>query len=230
MGFDHLEALVHQRRRVDRDAAAHVPGRVGQRVGRADARQIGAAAEGPARGGQHQSRHRPGHRLGADQLVQRRVLGVDRDQARVGRLGQRRHQLAADHQRLLVGERDVDPLGQRHDRRAQPRRADDRVQDEVGARLRDELANPVLARQHSSPPLRLPPAQRRPGRRARRRGRRAAWPAPAPAPSSSRRTARRPEARPSEAAITSSAWVPIEPVEPSIRTLLMCKRFVSESA
>ncbi len=32
--LDHLEALVHQRRRVDRDPAAHLPGRVGERVGR----------------------------------------------------------------------------------------------------------------------------------------------------------------------------------------------------
>ena len=35
MCLDHLEALVHQRRRVDRDPPAHLPGRVRERLRRA---------------------------------------------------------------------------------------------------------------------------------------------------------------------------------------------------
>ena len=48
MRLDRLEALVHQRRRVDRDPAAHLPGRVGERVLDADARR-GPRGRGRAR-------------------------------------------------------------------------------------------------------------------------------------------------------------------------------------
>ena len=77
-------------------------------------------------------------RLARDQLVDRRVLGVDRDDLGAGRLGQGHHQLAADDQRLLVGQREVDPLPQRGDRRPEPGRADQAVEDEVGIRLDDQ--------------------------------------------------------------------------------------------
>ena len=70
--------------------------------------------------------------------MDRGVLGVDRDQPRAGGLGQRGHELAADDQRLLVGQRDVDALGERDDRRAEAGGADDRVEHEVGAGLGDE--------------------------------------------------------------------------------------------
>ena len=84
-----------------------------------------AAAERAAGGGEHEPVDRAGaaRLLGGDQLVQRGVLGVDRDQLRAGGLGERHHELAADDQRLLVGERDVDPLGERDDRRARGRRS-----------------------------------------------------------------------------------------------------------
>ena len=49
VGLDHLEALVHERRRVDRDLGAHVPGRVLQRVGDRDVAELGAAC-GPRNG------------------------------------------------------------------------------------------------------------------------------------------------------------------------------------
>ena len=79
-----------------------------------------AAAERAAGGGHDEPVDRAGA-LAGDQLVQRGVLGVDRDQLRAGGLGQRGHELAADDQRLLVGEREVDALGERHDRRARGR-------------------------------------------------------------------------------------------------------------
>ena len=56
--LDHLEALVHQRGRVDRDLAPHAPGRVAQRVFGPDLLQLGGrvAAERPAGRGQDQPR------------------------------------------------------------------------------------------------------------------------------------------------------------------------------
>ncbi len=113
--------------------------------------EVGAAAEGAAGGGQHEALDRA-RLLGADQLEERRVLGVDRQQPRPRRLGQRRGQLAADHEALLVGERDVDPLAERDDRRPQAGRADDPVEDEVGAGAGDQLADPLLAGEHAAAP------------------------------------------------------------------------------
>ena len=49
VGLDHLEALVHQRRRVDGDLRPHVPGRVGQGLVDGDAGQLGARC-GPGTG------------------------------------------------------------------------------------------------------------------------------------------------------------------------------------
>ena len=81
-----------------------------------------------------------------------------------------------------------------------------------------ELADPLLAREHASAPLLRRRARRRPRRRGRRRGRRAAWPAPAAASQLEPAESPTTWSCPCEASITSSAWVPIEPVEPSIRT------------
>ena len=116
-----------------------------------DAREVRAAAEGPTRGGEDQplDRSRP---LGADQLEERRVLGVDRQESRPGRLGQSRRQLAADHQALLVGERQVDARAERGDRRAQPGGADHPVEDEIRLGCGDQLAHAVLAGQHATVP------------------------------------------------------------------------------
>src|ERR1700709_282642 len=60
-------------------------------------------------------------------------------------------QLAAEHQPLLVGERDVDPGRQRGDGRAEAGGADDPVQHEVGLGRRDQVAHALLADQH--PPV-----------------------------------------------------------------------------
>ena len=137
VGLDELEALVHQRRRVDRDLAAHRPRGVLERLLDGDALELraAAAAERAAAGGEHELVDRP-RPLGGDELVQRRVLGVDGDDLRAGGLGQLRHELAADDERLLVGQREVDALAERRHRRAQAGRADQRVEHEVGARTR----------------------------------------------------------------------------------------------
>ena len=55
-----------------------------------------------------------------------------------GGLGERGHELPADDQRLLVGERDVHALGERDDRRAEAGGADDAVEHEIGLRLGDQ--------------------------------------------------------------------------------------------
>ena len=83
-----------------------------------------------------------------DQLVQRRVLGVDRQHPRAGRLGELHHELAADDERLLVREREVDALAERRDGRAEPGGADERVQHEVGARLGDQPHEPLRPGEH----------------------------------------------------------------------------------
>ena len=83
-----------------------------------------AAAERAAGGGDDEPLD-GARALAGDQLVQRGVLGVDRDQLGAGGLGERGHELAADDERLLVGQRDVDALGERDDRRAEAGRADD---------------------------------------------------------------------------------------------------------
>ena len=131
MGLDQLEALVHQRRRVDRDLAAHLPGRVGERLLAGHAREVRATSERAARRGQDQAIDDAG-RLRGDQLMQRRMLGVDGGDPGAARLRERHHELAADDEALLVGEGELDALAEGDDRRAEAGRADDRVEHDVG--------------------------------------------------------------------------------------------------
>ena len=219
VGLDDLQALVHERRRVDADLAAHRPRRVRERLLDRHVLELGAraAAERAARGGEHELVHRA-RPLGAQQLVQRRVLGVDGDDLRAGGLGQRHDELAADDERLLVGEREVDALAQRRDRRPQARRADERVEHEVGARTRGRAA-------------RAPRARPAPRRRSTPRCARAAavssvsamrvtpWRAACSTTCSHEPCAERPTSSKASGAreTTSSACVPIEPVEPRMR-------------
>ena len=107
VGLNDLEALVHQRRRVDGDLRPHGPRRVGQRVGHRDrAEPLGRPApERTARGGEEQPGH-VGRALQRGQaLVQRAVLGVDRDDLGPGRAAGLLHDGRAGDQRLLVGQR-----------------------------------------------------------------------------------------------------------------------------
>ena len=124
--LDHLEALVHQRRRVDRDLRAHVPRRVRERVGRADVAQVvgGAPAERAAGRGQHQrdASRRRGRRqctAAAPSARSRRAAARRPERARLGQ-----HERPAGDQALLVGERQVGAGAQRRQRwrRARPRR------------------------------------------------------------------------------------------------------------
>ena len=88
MRLDHLEALVHQRGRVDRDLLPHAPGRVGERLGRGHVGELvaAAAAKRAARGGDDDPGHRT--RSGAlEALRERRVLAVDRQEPPPARRG-----------------------------------------------------------------------------------------------------------------------------------------------
>jgi hypothetical protein len=94
--------------------------------------------------------------------MQRRVLRVDGDQLSAGGLGQRGHELAAHDERLLVGQGDIDALGERHDRGSEAGRADDRVQHQIGVGLGDKPHQPLGTASTSRPST---PHQREPPRR-----------------------------------------------------------------
>ena len=104
VGLDQLEALVDQRRRVQRVHRAHRPGRMRAGLLGGDVFESvgGPAAERAARRGEHDLGHLVGG-AAAQALGHRRVLGVDgHDLARLGRL---EHQRTARDQRFLVGQR-----------------------------------------------------------------------------------------------------------------------------
>ena len=63
-------------------------------------------------------------------------------------------EVAADDEALLVGERQLDPLAERDDRRAEAGGADDGVEDDVRLRAQDELADALLAGEDSALPAR----------------------------------------------------------------------------
>ena len=112
------------------------------------------AAERSPGGGQDQTVDRSGA-LGGEELMERCVLGVDREDGGTGGLRQRGHELSADHERLLVGQREVDAFGQRGDGREQPGRADDRVEDHVALAFGDQPHHTVGTGEHLSARPRL---------------------------------------------------------------------------
>ncbi len=138
--LDQLEALVRERRGVDRDLRPHAPGGVRERVLDADVSQIGpgAAAERPARGGQHERVDRL--RLAPlEALEERRVLGVDRQQQASSPLPRLQRQGAGGDEALLVRERERDPALERPQGCADPGEADHRIQDDVRRRGLEQL-------------------------------------------------------------------------------------------
>jgi hypothetical protein len=143
MRLDHLEALVDERRGIDGDPPPHVPGRMCERLVGSDAPQVRTAPEGAAGRSQDEAISRAGGGA-CEQLLQRGVLGVDRKDPGAAGLRQSGHEVAADHQALLVGQGDVGALRQGHDRRAEPGDANDRVQDQVRLCGRDQLPDSRL--------------------------------------------------------------------------------------
>ena len=138
--LDHLETLVHQRRRVDRDLAAHLPRRMPQRVVRRHARERAASSErnGPPDAVRISLRDL----LGApavEALMDRVVLAVDgqdRDAAPMCRV---HHQRAGHHEHFLVRERDRLAGVDRREHRFEARRARRSAEHDVDVRVRRDL-------------------------------------------------------------------------------------------
>ncbi len=87
--LDQLEALVEERRRVDSDSPAHLPGGMGKRLVDGHVGQVVALAEWATRCGEDELFD--GSRgLAVDELKERRVLGVDGDDPGLGGLGEGR--------------------------------------------------------------------------------------------------------------------------------------------
>ena len=133
VGLDQLEALVRERRRVDRDLRPHAPGRVRERLLRRDALELGprAAAERAPRGRQDEPDDAV-RRSTREALVERRVLAVDRDDRSAPPLPRAHRQLARGDEALLVRERERDAVLERPERRADARKADDGVEHHIG--------------------------------------------------------------------------------------------------
>ena len=218
--LDHLEPLVHQRRRIDRDLPAHPPGRMLQRVGRRSPLRVPTPAR-PRNGPPEAVRIEPPH-LGAVAAVQALVDGVvlavdrqDRDAAPARRLGD---DAAGHHEHFLVGERDrlavldrrehrFERFGAATRRRARGRRRDARRprrgrrgRCRRSSRRRRRAAAQPIERRRRSPSRRCAAGSARSARRAGRRSR--------------RRRGRRPAADRRCASTTASALWPIEPVDP----------------
>ena len=135
--LDDLQALVHERGRVDGDLGAHAPGGMGQRIGRGapPSRSAGAVAERPARCRQDQARDigprapRRGTARGRSapsRWAAARPAGWPAARPHRGGRGarragsrQRHHQVAAGDERLLVGRGHDLARCERRDDRAQ---------------------------------------------------------------------------------------------------------------
>ena len=225
VGLDHLEALVHQRRRVDGDLRTHRPGGMGQGVVDGDVGQLGlgAAAERPAGRGEHDAAHpvaaraRPG--------AGRAGTGGPRS-ARCRRAPARRRPAARARAARPGRPAISDSLLASASRLPAP----------SAASVTPSPAKPTTPLTHTSPTAaivgqrvrpgdapRCPPAPRASqlGRLAsRRRWRRPRAATAAPARASSSTDDPAPSAttvnRSGSASITSSACVPIDPVDPAI--------------
>src|SRR5215210_290441 len=140
MGLDQLEALVRERRRVDRDLRAHRPRRVRQGLLRRDVYELvpRAAAEGAARAGQHE-RVDLLPRTTFEALERGRMLAVDREQQASPTLSRLERELARGDEALLVRERERHSALERPERRRQAREADDGIQHNVGLRALQQL-------------------------------------------------------------------------------------------
>ena len=128
---------------------------MGQGLVPRDRAEIGAPAERPSRCRQDESLDDPG-RLGGDQLMQRRVLGIHRGDPGLTRLRQCDHELPADYQALLVGERQLDALAEGDDRRPEAGGADDRVEHDVRLEAQDQVADALLPVEDLPAPARIP--------------------------------------------------------------------------
>ncbi len=145
--LDGLESFVHKRRRVDGDLGTHRPRRMSQRFLHRHGLEFSArpASEGSARCGQPYPRHL-GTLLAEHALEDGRVLAVHRNEVVAG--NELRHQLAADHERLLVRQRETLAGAESRDGRAQSRGAHERVEYEVAIGVLGKLDDRLRTRSH----------------------------------------------------------------------------------
>ena len=148
--LDHLQALVDQGGRVDRDDRAHVPGRVRQRLLRRDRR---SARRGAGPGTARRSRSAPAGAPRRAAPARRHWASAECSESTgticPGRGQRGPHQRAAGDQRLLVRQREGPPGAQRGQRRREPERADHPVEHHV-ARPLGQLGHRLRARRGSS--------------------------------------------------------------------------------
>ena len=144
-GLEDLERRVHQRRRADRDARAHVPVRVDERARGGDVGELldRQVAEGAAAGREVDAAHAV-RVLAAQALEDRRVLRVGRRHRHAVLLEQRQDRGPARDERLLVRERDVLARLDRLDSRQQPRAADDARDDDVRVRAIQDVTEILM--------------------------------------------------------------------------------------
>ena len=110
--LDDLQALVRERRRVDRDLRAHRPGRVAEGLLRVTVDEVRRAVEERAARCRQDQRRDPRHRLADEALPDRRVLRVDRaepgERARE-RIARGRRRALRRHARARAASRDGRP-------------------------------------------------------------------------------------------------------------------------
>src|SRR5581483_10931260 len=126
MGLDQLEALVRERRAVDRDLRPHAPGRVGERLLGCDVLEfLTRAAAKRAAGGGEDERVDLLRRAPFEALEGGAVLAVDGEQPAAAPLPGREGELTGGDEALLVREREVDAALERPERDREPGEADD---------------------------------------------------------------------------------------------------------
>ena len=151
MGLEDLEPLVHHGGGVDGDLGPHVPRGMRQGVGGHDRFEFArhAPPERAAGCGEDAARH-PAAIDALEQLEKGGMLAVDRHQASARARAGCGHQVAAGHERLLVGQRHGDAALDRREGRRKPRCAHERVQHDVRLRRVDEVAEIPRVR-HGAP-------------------------------------------------------------------------------
>ncbi|OIQ75703.1 hypothetical protein GALL_426240 [mine drainage metagenome] len=143
--LDQFKPLVGHRCGIDADYRAHRPLRMRERLLDRHVAELSqlASAEWAARGCDDQAQHLA-RRATAQGLGDRRMLGVDRHD--LSRSGGLHHELAPYDERFLVRQRQRVSHLERRQRRRQPDRARDSVQDDVHL-LASELLERLLAGQ-----------------------------------------------------------------------------------
>ena len=138
--LDDFEPLVHERGRVDRDLAAHLPSRMPERLLNGHVAQFdrGPVEERTPRTGEHDPANifAP---VTLKRLEDRVVLAVDREDPRAGLGGGTRDQLACNDEHLLVRERNVTAHPKRLQSGAKTKRPDEPRDQQIGIGNRGRL-------------------------------------------------------------------------------------------